>query len=325
MITQETLNNFMAEKGLDYQVIKLPVPNVLNPQRHTGFYATYRSDSNTMLGCGMTKQYEVFQNVPTFTNIITDLLKHQDMELVNGGVWKGGNKAFLSVKLGDINLGDGDVIQKHLNIILTHDGSSAVNFFLTPFRVFCANQLNMLHRYSRENDGSKFRVLHSQNGLRIIGNLEKELQIWDGKFQQVEKTYSKLKSTKINKMHIIKVLEKLFPRFGELDVENKRVSKAHTIASNTIEKIATQFNDADGGRSEVNTAWNLYNSIQGVFQHQPTKLTDNHEQSVMTGSIHKRSYEALNIINKTIQESHSFEDYQVNAEIEEMIGGFSLV
>ncbi len=57
-----------------------------------------------------------------------------------------------------------------------------------------------------------------------------------------------------------------------------------------------RFNKADDGRLERLTGWNLYNAIQGTFQHD-TKKTAMYEKSILLGTIASQSELSLNVVN----------------------------
>ena len=74
------------------------------------------------------------------------------------------------------------------------------------------------------------------------------------------------------------------------------------------EKMATgmlnRFESADNGNVEKMTAWNLYNAIQGTFQHD-ARNTANKNFSILCGGIAGKSREALDNVYDLVEHGFS--------------------
>ena len=74
--------------------------------------------------------------------------------------------------------------------------------------------------------------------------------------------------------------------------EGLKEKKFESRATQFIER----FTDADGGKLEKLTGWNLYNAIQGAYQH-GVKKTATYEKSLIMGRIAQQAEDSLNVVN----------------------------
>ena len=76
-----------------------------------------------------------------------------------------------------------------------------------------------------------------------------------------------------------------------------------THFENMLTGMINRFNSADHGNVERMTAWNLYNAIQGTFQHD-SRNTANKNFSVLCGGIAGKSQTALNNIIEMVDRGY---------------------
>ena len=296
-VTEEQFNNFMAENGMDYEVKTMNIPDPFTGEA-SRFHATYRTDNNHVFQMGLSKNFTPIQNKDSM-GVIRDLSNVTELEMVNGGVWGGGAGLYAQISLGDMEIGkNGDKIGKYLSVVNSHDGSKAMHVLITPFRYWCKNQISPSLADARNATKDRFiTIRHTASADTKIEEMVKTISIADGAFQRTQEIYQKLADTKINAEYVKETLEKLFPLNPEAG------KRGITMWENTQTAIKERFNDADYGRTEVNTAWNLYNAIQGTIQHDG-KNTSNKTRSVLMGSIADRSAKALTCVLDTCSSEH---------------------
>lgn len=295
-VTETQFDQFLANSGLDYEVATMQVPDPFTgePSR---FYATYRTDTNYIFEMGLSDGFTPIQNRDAL-GIIKDMSGITDLQMVRGGTWGGGAGLFAQVSLGDFSVGGGDdKIGKYLSVVNSHDGSRALNILITPYRFFCKNQVTPAISDAKKHQDRFITVRHTASAERKLEELVRTLKIADNAFVRTQELYNKLAQTKINEEYVKEVMNKMFPAKPDMSKRGK------TIWENTWQAVSARYHDADGGRTEVNTAWNLYNAVQGTIQHD-SKNTSTKDRSVLMGSIAERSAKALACVLETCSSEH---------------------
>jgi phage/plasmid-like protein (TIGR03299 family) len=295
-VSEAQFDQFLANNGLDYEVATMAVPDLFTgePSR---FYATYRKDTNYTFEMGLSDGFTPIQNRDAL-GIIKDMSGVTELELVRGGTWGGGAGLFAQISLGDFSVGGGaDKIGKYLSVVNSHDGSRALNILITPYRFFCKNQVTAAINDAKKTQDRFITVRHTASAERRMEELIRTVHIADNAFVRTQEVYNKMAQTKINEEYVKEVVNKLFPSKPDMGKRGK------TIWENTMTAVSARYFDADAGRTEVHTAWNLYNAVQGTIQHD-SKNTSTKERSVLMGSIADRSAEALACVLSTCSSEH---------------------
>lgn len=290
IVTQDMVDSFLQTNKLDFTVEMKPtyIKGATDdaPLINIG-YCPVRTDTHTPLSRGgLSEGFTPIQNRDAF-RVLTQLSGVKDIQLRNGGTWGGGAGVFAQVSLGDMNVGNGgDKVGKYLSVVNTHDGSRALNILITPFRYFCMNQIAKSVNEAQKVTDRFMSVRHNASAEEKLEELIRTVRIADEVFQTTEETYNKMTTMKINEEYVKEVLNRLFPLNPDLG------KRGQTIWNNNIEAVKDRFYSADGGRIERDTAWNLYNAVQGTFQHD-ARNTDTKNRSVLMGDIADKSALAL--------------------------------
>jgi phage/plasmid-like protein (TIGR03299 family) len=310
-ITNTEFDQFLANNGMDYEVATMNVPDLFTGEE-SRFYATYRTDTNHIFQMGLSEGFTPIQNRDAL-GIIKDLSGVTDLKMKQGGTWGGGAGLYAQISLGDMEIGNkGDKVGKFLSVVNSHDGSKAMNILITPYRYWCKNQISPSIADARKSSEDRFiTVRHTASAERKMEVLVKTISIADGAFQRTQEIYNKLADTKINDEYVKDVLNKIFPLNPDVG------KRGATIWESKVEAAYTRYANADDGRGDVHTAWNLYNAVQGTIQHD-SKNTSGKFKSTLMGSIATRSAQALT----TVLDVCSSENIpsSVRAEIEGLIG-----
>lgn len=319
---QDKVDSFLVTNNLDFTVQMVPtfgqVPvikdngEVESEFKSLGAFAPMRTDTNTFLSSGgLSKEFTPIQNRDAF-KIITQLAGVADIELKNGGIWGSGAGVFAQVSLGSMNVGNGDdKVGKYLSIVNSHDGSRALTILITPFRFFCANQLARAYNTAKKSENQFISIRHNASAEEKIEELLRTVHIADEAFQITADTYNKLAQLKINEEYVKEALTRLFP----LEHNDGR---GKTIWENRMQGVKNRFMFADAGRIERDTAWNLYNAIQGTVQHD-SRNTATKMRSVLMGSIAQQSSDIMTTVLDVCSSEHI--PASVSAEIEAMMAG----
>ena len=283
----------LQSKNLDFTTQMRPVYYLddLGRYHETKMLTPVRSDDNSIISeHTFTKSYCPIQNRDAF-KIIADIASVADIEFKNVGCWGNGAGVYAQIALGeDMVVGGGnDRVGRYLSVVNSHDGTCGCTILITPFRFFCKNQIAAaLSHADKEN---LFRVRHNslaEGRLRILGE---SLKIAEGVFVKTAEVYNRLADKIIDMDFVREGIARSLPFKGE----EKTPEEPTTHFENMLTGMINRFNSADHGNVERMTAWNLYNAIQGTFQHD-SRDTARKNFSVLCGGIAGKSQTALNNI-----------------------------
>lgn len=307
-ITDEQFNAFLAENKLDFtvamkpQYIKVPAINddgtiVMGTEKEmqSGFCPVRTDTMQALSTGGLSHGFTPIQNRDAFS-VIPELANVVDLSLVKGNIWGNGAGVYAQVSLGNMEIGKtGDTIGKYLTVINSHDGSQAMKILITPFRMFCKNQITAMTKNASESN--MITIRHTASASDRLAEMIESMRIVDGAFEYTEDIYNQLADRKVNIDHVDEVLKKLFPLAPEAGIRTVNNYKRQ------IDAVARRFQYADNGRIERDTAWNLYNSIQGTYQHD-SRMTSTKNKSVLMGSIAQKSALALSTVMECTSSQH---------------------
>lgn len=291
----------LQKAHLDFEAVMRPVSflGVDGEYHETKMFTPVRSDNGTIISDHtFTKAYHPIQNSDAF-KVIADIASVTDIEFKNVGCWGNGAGVYAQIALGDDMVvgGGDDRVGRYLSVVNSHDGTRGCTILITPFRFFCQNQIAAaLSHADRDN---LFRVRHNslaEGRLRILGE---SLKIAEGVFVKTAEVYNRLADKIIDMDFVREGIARSLPFKGEEDTPEEPT----THFENMLTGMINRFNSADHGNVEKMTAWNLYNAIQGTFQHD-SHNTANKNFSVLCGGIAGKSQTALNHIIEMVDRGY---------------------
>lgn len=307
IVTQEMVDTFLKTNNLDFTVEMKPtfIKGASEDAKDIQIgYCPVRMDNFQPLSKGgLSEGFIPIQNRDAF-RVLTQLSGVRDIQLKTSGQWGGGVGVYAQVSLGDMQVGSNpeDKVGKYLSVVNSHDGSRALNILITPYRYFCMNQIAKSVNKAQEQVGKFLSVRHNASAEEKLEDLIRTVTIADEVFQHTQETYSKLADLKITNDYVQEVLTRLFPLNPEYADLSKK-SRGRTIWQNNVDAVKDRFASADQGRTEVFTAWNLYNAVQGTFQHE-AKRTDTIHRSILMGDIAEKSALALSTVMEICSSEH---------------------
>ena len=291
----------LQKAHLDFEAVMRPVSflGVDGEYHETKMFTPVRSDNGTIISDHtFTKAYHPIQNSDAF-KVIADIASVTDIEFKNVGCWGNGAGVYAQIALGDDMVvgGGDDRVGRYLSVVNSHDGTRGCTILITPFRFFCQNQIAAaLSHADRDN---LFRVRHNslaEGRLRILGE---SLKIAEGVFVKTAEVYNRLADKIIDMDFVREGIARSLPFKGEEDTPEEPT----THFENMLTGMLNRFESADHGNVEKMTAWNLYNAIQGTFQHD-SRNTANKNFSVLCGGIAGKSQTALNHIIEMVDRGY---------------------
>jgi phage/plasmid-like protein (TIGR03299 family) len=243
-----TSEDAIKEAKLDWQVIQTPVYTSDNwAAPIPGYVANVREDTREVLGI-VGEKYQVAQNRNVFA-FAGELIGTNQLECTyeTAGSLFNGRRVFMLVNMPKGRIVE-DEYQPYLCLSNAHDGSSALQIFLTGIRVVCNNTLQAaLHTAKRKISIRHLSGMESRKdeAVKAMGAAEKC-------FHDLEVFASMLAGRKVS---IGKVLDRLFPASEAMST---RQVKANLEVKELIKTIFRQKSDLQNFRG---TAWGVYNAI----------------------------------------------------------------
>ena len=219
------------------------------------------------------------QNVDAFS-CLGEMAEVADIKFVNVGSWGNGAGVFAQISLGEM-----DAI-----------GSRSLQLLVTPFRFFCSNQISKAISDAAKNNRI-ISIYHNAHGADRLRELAEAMHTAQGVLESSEVAYKRLADRRITLDEAREAMFRLFP--VPVDSRTGTTERIRRTWENKVRGLVGRFNDADGGRMERLTGWNLYNAIQGTFQHD-TKKTAMYEKSVLLGDIRTKSELSLAVVNDVL-------------------------
>lgn len=263
----------------------------------TGSFTPIRTDKtgpeSIITGKGFSDHYTPIQNEEAFS-VLGDMADVADIEFVNVGSWGNGSGIFAQIALGDaMEVGPGkDKVGKYISLVNSHDGTRALQLLVTPFRFFCKNQISKAVGDARKNN-RLISIHHNIYGAHRLAELAQAVHVANDIFTESEIAYKRLSERKVTMDEVREAMARCLPLpnyWRGVSERTKNLWEKH------VTEMVERFNDADNGKTEKMTGWNLYNAIQGYNQHN-TKKTANYEKSLLLGKIANFSESSLEIVN----------------------------
>jgi len=258
--------------NLDYEVLKTSIhaniPNASEdyPEDFVKIedkFATYRADTNLPLGI-VGSRYEIIQNKDAFS-FFDAIIDDGEAIFETAGALGNGEKIFVTAKLPDDMLVQGEKCDKYIILTNSHDGTSSIVAGFTTIRVVCNNTLQAALRnltnkvYIQHRIGAKERL---QEAYKVMGIASKYMTEVSDVFNQMAKV--KMEDAQF-KQYIIDVM---MPEHKIIkgEEEQEQISTRFKNQVSSIYEFAmshpTQQTSAAKG-----TVWGAYNAISGYYNY----------------------------------------------------------
>lgn len=256
-------------------------------------YATYRKDLNIPLGIVKGK-YTPVQNIEAF-NFFNDAIGVDKAIWQTAGIFGNGERIFVSAKLPDTILVNGDPVDNYLVFTNSHDGSSGVKILFTPIRIVCENTLT-----AAINTSSNFITFRHTKSVHSKINIAKEiLGICKQKSEHINECYNLLAKKSISDNNYIEWLcsniltDKEYQdvidsgyTFEALVNKNWRAIDASGVSMRKVNILNKTFNyyyEGPGQKEFVGTLWGAVNSITGYYSNIDNSEGINRMDSILYG------------------------------------------
>lgn len=232
--------------GLNFEVVKKPLQfNAGGFQSVPDKMVTVRTDrkENNYLGI-VGSSYEVVQNLQHFEPF-QDFANNGIMTFENGGYFGNGERTFVQGILPNalvINEDTGDVTVKYITVCSSHDGTIALQVFITPIRIICHNTF----MYAIKSGEHKVKIKHTKtaknrlvDAVQLINNALEAYNEYD------EFVLASTKTREFNSKEVENFVNLILPQEGkELSTrrKNQRFELIETINSGIGQKEIEKMN-----------------------------------------------------------------------------------
>ena len=243
----EAINAF----GLDFEVAKTPIfTNIDNELEAYGDkIITYRTDNNTRLGV-VGNGYEIVQNMAQF-DVFQQFADKGLVSFEQGGVFGGGRRTYIQAVLpSTIDINNGDITKKYITICSSHDGTIALQAFVTPIRIWCGNTFNLAIKTGQHKEKIKHTVSAPARLIEAINTIENALE-----------TYKEYEEFLIASARTKEYNDKEVEKFVELILANESPKLSTRKTNQRIELLDSIYTGIGQDSIDKNNLYKLWNGV----------------------------------------------------------------
>lgn len=261
--------------GLDYIVEKKPIA-VAGGAKIPGYWATVRTDTKDPLGI-VSDAYHVIQNSEAFS-FFDSIIDSGEAIYQTAGVLGKGERIFITAKLPEDILVNGEQVENYLLLTSGHDGKSAIQCGFTSIRVVCENTLNA----SLGRLQNKVTILHFSNAKQKLQTASRIMGMASKYTFDLNETFNKMAKVKITDKQLRAYIEEVMKPAKQTISKDELEVKHSALFLKKVDGIMdfahshpTQLTPEAKG-----TVWGAYNAISGYYNYlknydsQETKMND---------------------------------------------------
>lgn len=256
-LPDNNIETIFKATNLDWQVEQHQVytsDNGVHFNNVNTLVANYRSDNKQFMGMVHPNNYKIVQNNEAF-NFINEL---PNFSFEKVGLFNNGKKVFVVGKSNeqiDID-GSGDLINFYLTFLHGHDGKSGIRFILSPVRMFCMNQLNIM----LETATFKYNIAHTGNIQNKLNQIQKAIADSKNYVTGLQNAINDMVNTKTSKT-IDKFTMELIPEEeNDSTLVVSRKEEARLV-------ISSLYNDKDDIQNYKGTTFGIISAVSDYVSH----------------------------------------------------------
>jgi hypothetical protein len=230
--------------------------NIANPHTEdaTPYYGIFRDDNDELIHiCGAT--YTPVQFGEVHTKVTEPLLNSGRWHASKCGTFNNGRVYYAYLRGDEVDLGNGDIIQNNVAIVASHDGSKKLSILVSPYRPMSKGHLSIPDAYIGLD------TKHFAGAVLKLEELGEIIEEIDGVFENTIEHFKSLSAKSLSDDQIEKVLQSMFPKAFDKSGNKMQTAQVAAIKDELSILDAWQIDETR------NTAWHLYNTIQGLNQH----------------------------------------------------------
>jgi len=275
-----TPDEVLEKCGLDFDVTleQCKTNDGMPMEGITGNMYTVRSDTNQVLGNGLSKGFGILPNT-TFAHVVSEFVGHTDACITNAGSRRNGANVFMVAEMPqeyNVIVGNETPAQVYAVFQNSHDGSGSVKITFTCVRFSCMNQMPMFTAQAQ------IKISHtSKVEARLFNQVDKVLYQVKSSIETFEVGYNKMLNTEIDRESSIELIDNLIDskmgmyKSDKNDKDSEKVLKYsgrhENIRDKVLENLRHESNTVD---NMVGTVWAVYNAYTYYIDHQRTLNKD---------------------------------------------------
>lgn len=269
-------------------------------------FATYRTDHNIPLGL-VKDRYTIVQNTEAFSFFDKAIGKDKAI-WQTAGFFGNGERVFVSAKLPNNILVNGDPVENYLVFTTSHDGSCGVKILFTPIRVICENTLNAaIHQASNYVSFRHTNSVHANINIadEILGicknttfdlndkyNMMYKTSMTDEQAQQVFAniifTDKEIANITLTGHTVQQIIMRDWRAIQDSEISTKKV--------NAICEMNNYYFTGIGQRQILGTAWGVMNAVSGFYSNVDNAVGTKRMDSLLFGDKSRKIERANNLV-----------------------------
>ena len=269
-------------------------------------FATYRTDHNIPLGL-VKDRYTIVQNTEAFSFFDKAIGKDKAI-WQTAGFFGNGERVFVSAKLPNNILVNGDPVENYLVFTTSHDGSCGVKILFTPIRVICENTLNAaIHNASNYVSFRHTNSVHANINIadEILGicknttfdlndkyNMMYKTPMTDEQAQQVFAniifTDKEIANITLTGHTVQQIIMRDWRAIQDSEISTKKV--------NAICEMNNYYFSGIGQRQILGTAWGVMNAVSGFYSNVDNAVGTKRMDSLLFGDKSRKIERANNLV-----------------------------
>lgn len=237
---------------LDFTVKKTPI-QVVGGKEIPKHYATVRTDTGDALGI-VKSSYEIVQNTEAFSFFDT-IIDRGEAIFETAGVLGRGERIFITAKLPNDIVVNGDKIENYLLLTSGHTGYTPVQIGFTPIRVVCNNTLTSALR----GLSNKMTIHHYSTAKQKLATAASVMGLSSTYTKELNDIFTKMANVKIDEKQTRAFIEEVMQQDVD-DTPSKYLQNRMDEAFDFALCHDTQKTDA-----AKNTVFGAYNAISGYY------------------------------------------------------------
>jgi len=243
------------------------------------------------------KDYQVIQNTDAF-KFFDPLVDRKEAIYETAGVLGNGELAFITAKMPDVIRVGTDIVEPYVLLVMSHDGTRALQAQYTPVRVVCNNTLNAAMRKRsevrsiRHTSNADARLKEAAATMGMMHKLTAELA---ADFAQMQKrTFSDGAAVQLFQKAMLSAEQKARLFDG---------SEISTRSRNIIDAVTTYYHEGPGQDMPgvIGTGWGVYNAVTGYFANAKNYRDESQRfRSNLLGGNHTVMQRTANLILSTV-------------------------
>ncbi|WP_017975760.1 DUF932 domain-containing protein [Actinopolyspora halophila] len=222
------------------------------------------------------RDYGIRQNEEQARVLDTLVAESGAGSLAQAGSLNGGRLTFVTMRLPNtMHVAGVDPMEFYLTVFNSHDGSSAFRVMIVPFRVSCANQLNVaLHR-----SVSEVSIRHTSNAKINIEDVRTKLGLMYDYVDAFETEARRMIDHEMTTEEFGEVVNTVWP------VDDNASERTRNNARRRWSTLSGLFGSAETQHAIRGTRWAGWQAItEYLDHHQPAKTPDVRAQRVLTSA-----------------------------------------